>query len=148
MSSRSELQRLVESRLRRATTAIDGLDQRAAAIFGVNRTDLRLLDLLVSRGPLTAGALAGAAGMSTGGMTLALDRIETAGYVQRQPNPKDRRSIVVRVTDRVDGPSREAFGSLQTWLTTALARYSSEQLELLAEFLGSWGDVVEAALES
>ncbi|HUY08921.1 MAG TPA: MarR family transcriptional regulator [Candidatus Dormibacteraeota bacterium] len=148
MSSRSELQQLVDSRLRRATTAIDGLDRRAAAIFGVNRTDLRLLDLLASRGPLTAGGLAKAAGMSTGGMTVALDRMESAGYVQREPNAQDRRSIVVRVTDRVAAPSREAFGSLQTWLTAALTRYSGEQLELLAEFLGTWGDAVEATLES
>lgn len=138
----------MDSRLRRATTAIDGLDHRAALIFGVNRTDLRLLILLVGQGPLTAGALARAVGISTGGMTIALDRLEQAGYVRREPNAKDRRSVVVRVTDRIAAPSRQAFGPLQRRLTTVLRAYQPEQLELLAELLDSWVDAVEEALRS
>lgn len=140
--------KLVESRLRRATTAIDGLDQRAATIFGLNRTDLRLLDLLSSRGPLTAGELSRAAGISSGGMTLALDRLEQAGYVRREPNANDRRSVVVRVTAKIAGPSRLAFGPVQERMAGVLGAYAVERLELLAEFLGSWGDAIEETLEN
>lgn len=147
LSTRQSLLQLVESRLRRATTAIDGLDQRAAQIFGLNRTDLRLLDLLSSRGPLTAGALSRAAGMSSGGITIALDRLERAGYVRREPNAQDRRSVVVRVTAKIAAPSRRAFGPVQERMAGVLGAYAVDRLELLAEFLGSWGDAIEEALE-
>ncbi|HVB54467.1 MAG TPA: MarR family transcriptional regulator [Candidatus Acidoferrales bacterium] len=148
MSSKQALVQLVDSRLRRATTAVDGLDQRAALIFGVNRTDLRLLDLLASQGPLTAGALARAAGISSGGMTIALDRLERAGYVRRELNPRDRRSIVVQVTEEIGRPSQEAFGPLQARVTTVLAGYRTAELEILAKFLESWGDAIEETLRS
>ncbi len=138
----------MEGELRRATSAIDGLDQRAARVFGVNRTDLRLLDLLAARGPMTIGELGRAAGMSSGGMTIALDRLEEARYVRREPNPKDRRSVLLQVTERIGGPSAQAFGPLQAWMASVLATYQGEELEVLAQFLGSWADAIESALES
>ncbi|HVC39863.1 MAG TPA: MarR family transcriptional regulator [Candidatus Dormibacteraeota bacterium] len=146
MSTRRDLVELVGSRLRRATTAIDGLDQRATIFFGVNRTDLRLLDLLASRGPLSAGELGRAAGISSGGMTVALDRLTRAGYVLRTPNDNDRRSVMVQVTEKIEGPSQAAFGPLQARVEAILEGYRAEQLELLAEFLDSWADAIEDAL--
>lgn len=43
--------------------------------------------------------LADALALTTGGMTRLLDRIEAGGLVQRQPDPGDRRSIHIVVTD-------------------------------------------------
>ena len=34
-------------------------------------------------------------GLSSGGITVALDRLEKAGYVRREPNPEDRRSLLI-----------------------------------------------------
>jgi DNA-binding MarR family transcriptional regulator len=39
-------------------------------------------------------------GLTTGGVTAALDRLEKAGYIRRQPNPGDRRSVLVRAIPR------------------------------------------------
>ncbi len=139
---------LVESQLRRVTTAVDRADQRAALIFGVNRADLGLLDLLASRGAQTAGALARAAGITSGGMTSALDRLGRAGYVKRQRHPTDRRSIVVQVTPAISGPSQEAVGPLQVRMAKELGRYRSGQLEIVALFLEHWGDAIEATLRT
>lgn len=147
LSSRQELLQLVELRLRRATTAIDGLDQRAAALFELNRTDLRLVDLLASRGPLTAGELARRAGISTGGLTAALDRLERAGYVRRQANPSDRRGVVAHLTTKVAAPARRAFEPVQQRMTEILDRYRVDELELVAGFLESWVEVMEKSLE-
>ena len=37
--------------------------------------------------------------ITSAGMTRTLDRLERAGYVERLPNPEDRRSILIGLTD-------------------------------------------------
>lgn len=48
----------------------------------------------------TPGKLARRQGLSTGAMTNRIDRLEQAGFVRRLPDPDDRRSILVELTDR------------------------------------------------
>ena len=38
--------------------------------------------------------------LSSGGMTKRLDRLAAAGLIERRPDPKDRRGILVKLTDR------------------------------------------------
>jgi len=87
MSNRNELIGQVRSAMRRLTTEIDGLDECAAAHFGVNRTDLRVIDTLRSRGPLTASELASAVGLTSGGLSIALERLERLGSAAAPPTP-------------------------------------------------------------
>jgi DNA-binding MarR family transcriptional regulator len=58
----------------------------------------------------TPGKLSERLGLSSGAMTNRLDRLEAEGLVRRLPDPKDRRSVVVELTD--DGLQRwqEATG--------------------------------------
>lgn len=42
-----------------------------------------------------ATRLAGLTGLSSGGVTVALDRLGKGGYLRRAPNPDDRRSLLV-----------------------------------------------------
>lgn len=49
---------------------------------------------------LTPGQLAAAVMLSTGGMTKRLDRLEAAGLVERSPDPRDRRGLLVGLTAR------------------------------------------------
>jgi DNA-binding MarR family transcriptional regulator len=56
-----------------------------------------VLDLL---GPSTPGKLAECTGLTTGGVTVMLDRLEKAGFVKRERNPNDRRSVLVHVNPK------------------------------------------------
>lgn len=47
----------------------------------------------------TAGELAGISLVSTGGVTLRLDRLEKAGLIIRERDPEDRRVVYARLTD-------------------------------------------------
>src|SRR5580704_10211855 len=72
-------------------------NQRIAQSMGINPTDQQMLNLLDLSGGATPGKLAQWTGLTTGGVTVALDRLETAGYIVRERNPGDRRSVIVRV---------------------------------------------------
>jgi DNA-binding MarR family transcriptional regulator len=76
----------------------------AAAIFfnaqtaervGLGLTDMQMLHMLQLYGQSTPGKLGTWTGLSSGGVTVALDRLEKAGYVRRKPNPADRRSLLI-----------------------------------------------------
>jgi DNA-binding MarR family transcriptional regulator len=125
----------VRAALRRLTAEIDGLDQRAANHFRINRSDLRCLDVLRGLGPATPTTLAGAVGMTTGGLSLALDRLEAAGYVARRPNSNDRRSVIVEPTEHLAQVEREIFGPLGRRMGEIIARYGEADLEVIRDFL-------------
>jgi len=67
---------------------------------GLHVTDMQCMNLLDLLGPVTPGRLARWTGLTTGGVTVMLDRLEWAGFVIREPNPLDRRSVVVRVNPK------------------------------------------------
>jgi DNA-binding MarR family transcriptional regulator len=134
VSSRDKA-REVRAALRRLTAEIDGLDQRAANRFGINRSDLRCLDVLRGVGPTTPTTLAGAVGMTTGGLSLALDRLEAAGYVTRRPNSSDRRSVIVEPTEHLAQVEREIFGPLVRGMGEIISRYGETDLEVIRGFL-------------
>src|SRR5215472_17239154 len=68
---------------------------QAAERSGLSLTDLQMLHVLQLYGPSTPSRLAVETRLSSGGVTVALDRLEKAGYIRRQPNPADRRSLLV-----------------------------------------------------
>src|SRR6516225_5963334 len=124
----------VRAALRRLTAEIDGLDQRAANRFGINRSDLRCLDVLRGVGPTTPTTLAGALGMTTGGLSLALDRLEAAGYVTRRPNSSDRRSVIIEPTEHLAQVEREVFGPLARQMGEIIGRFREAELEVIRDF--------------
>lgn len=143
--SRQDKEMDVRVALRRLTTEIDGLDHRAANRFGVNRSDLRCLDVLRAVGPSTPTTLASAVGMTTGGLSLALDRLEAAGYVTRRPNSNDRRSVIVEPTERLAQLEREIFGALGRRIGEISARYQDGDLDVIREFLDDVADAAASA---
>jgi DNA-binding MarR family transcriptional regulator len=69
---------------------------RAAEKVGLGLTDMQMVHLLQLHGPSTPSRLAAWTGLSSGGITVALDRLEKAGYIRREPNPADRRSLLIK----------------------------------------------------
>ena len=63
--------------------AVDEVDEQVARRAKINRTDLRCLDVLTRSEPMSAGGLAELTGLTTGGMTVVVDRLESGGFVKR-----------------------------------------------------------------
>src|SRR6516165_7292645 len=114
--------------LRALSTEIDRLDKAAADRYGLNRTDMRALDIVGQAGPLAPTDLARGLGFTTGGVTTVLDRLERAGYIRRRPDPRDRRRQTVEITEATASRDQEVFGDLIRGTSDLLAAYTDEQL--------------------
>lgn len=69
---------------------------RASDALSLAPTDLVCMCLLQLNGPATPGWLAEMTGLTTGAVTGMVDRLERAGYVSREPDPQDRRKVIVK----------------------------------------------------
>jgi DNA-binding MarR family transcriptional regulator len=134
MTERALLGQVVGS-LRALSTEIDRLDQAAADRYGLNRTDMRALDILGRSGPLAPTALARLLGFTTGGVTTVLDRLEKAGYIRRRPDPGDRRRQLVETTEATAARDEEVFGDLIRGTRDLLADYTNDELLIIRDFL-------------
>ena len=136
--SRTERRRIAldaQDELRRLSTAIDGLDEKAALRFGINRTDLRCVDVLTSAGSQKPGELAAAVGLTTGGLSIALERLERVGYIRRRRHTTDRRSVIVEATDKAHAVDEEVFGRIERRMRRLFVGYKPEELEVILRFL-------------
>ena len=113
----------------------DNFDQAIADHLGMNRTDMRCVDLIDQAGGMTAGELAKAAGLTSGAVTAVIDRLEKAGMAKRVADPADRRRVRIEVTPRLwelTGPLLMPFIEESQAI---LVDYTTEELERFAEFL-------------
>ena len=121
--------------IRAGQRATDAVDDLAAELLGVNRTDSRCIDILEQHGRMTAGQLSLLSGLSTGAVTAVIDRLERAGYAQRVPDPSDRRHVLVELTELARERIWKLMGRpLREATVPVMQRYSDKELELLIEF--------------
>src|SRR5262245_57724054 len=66
---------------------------------GLPYTRLRLLEALHCQGPGMMRALGDGLGLSPRNMTALVDALEDEGLVTRRPHPRDRRAVLVELTD-------------------------------------------------
>jgi MarR family transcriptional regulator, organic hydroperoxide resistance regulator len=99
MSTRShaELRETVVRSLRQFIAGSILYNQQIADTLGLRLIDVQCINVLDLLGPSTPGELARSTGLTTGGVTVMLDRLEKGGYLKREPNPRDRRSVLVRL---------------------------------------------------
>lgn len=96
-----ETEGIVE-RIQKLNKHLDRALNETLAEFELDRGEWRLLGALRRSGPpyrRSPGHLADDLGLSSGAMTNRLDRLEAAGLVRRLPDPNDRRSLQVELTD-------------------------------------------------
>ena len=112
------------------------MNQAAADRIGINATDLNCLNILSFKGQMTAGELARETGLTTASITGVVDRLEEAGYVRRERDPRDRRRVVIRLV--LETALRDVASvflpMMRDWQQMA-ARYSDDELGLIVGFL-------------
>jgi DNA-binding MarR family transcriptional regulator len=119
--------------VRATQSAVDQMDDAACRALGINRTDGRCMDVIDREGPVSAGRLAEASGLTTAAVTAVIDRLEKAGYARRLGDPNDRRRVLVELTPLARERAEVIWGPFQIF-RVELAKLSMEQLEFLLEF--------------
>ena len=75
--------------------------------------------------------------MSPGAVTALVDRLEKKGYAERIPNPKDRRSALVRETETGLKESLEHLWPYIEEIRGLEERFSEEERAIIARFLSA-----------
>jgi DNA-binding MarR family transcriptional regulator len=125
----------VIARLRELGSELDRLDDVAAQLYGLNRTDMRALEIIGRSAPIAPSELARRLGFTTGGITTVIDRLERAGFARRRPDRTDRRRLLVTTTEATRIHDRQVFGPLMHAITTLLQPYSPDEVRLITTFL-------------
>jgi len=120
--------------IRKFVSAANIFNARAAEKVGLGPTDLQMVHILQLQGPSTPSRLGAATGLSSGGVTVALDRLEKAGYIRRQPNPADRRSLLVALAPTAVVKLKKLFEGVQARGRRLLATLPERDLEVVLRF--------------
>jgi DNA-binding MarR family transcriptional regulator len=131
--------------VRRSQNATDRFDQAVADAIGLNRTDLRCLDIVEMDGPVTAGRLAELSGLTTGAITTVIDRLEHRGLARRVRDPRDRRRVLVDVAPEARQGAADYYGAQMALAERMYRRYTQAQLEFLLEFVREGRELNERA---
>jgi MarR family transcriptional regulator, organic hydroperoxide resistance regulator len=108
--------------------------QRVAEKLGLHPTDLQFLNVLELLGPLTPKVLQHHSGLSSGGVSVVLNRLEKAGYIRRRSNPKDGRSIVVDFAPAKQRKVKAHYDRVEQQFTNLLISSPIEELETVLDF--------------
>ena len=112
----------------------------------VNPTDLEAMEELIRDGALSPTELARRLNMSTAAVTTVVDRLTAVGHVSREPNPDDRRGILV-----VPRPEsvRKAMATLMPMILgmdAVVSGFDEAERETITAYLRAVADVYRAQL--
>jgi DNA-binding MarR family transcriptional regulator len=128
-TSISELASLLRPSLLRLTRLIR--NQRVD--MSVTLTQISAMATLATRGPMSAGELAGCEKVQPPSMTKVLANLEERGLVRRTVHPADRRQAIISVTDSGFDLLESERRSRNAWLTQRLAALTPDEQALLRD---------------
>ena len=128
----------VLSRVSRLARHLDIARRGAFAAHDLEAWEFDVLSALRRAGPpfqLTPGALLRATLVTSGTMTNRIDRLAAAGLVRREPDPRDRRGVLVTLSERGQTVVDAALTDLLDREQALLAGLGDEQRQQLADLL-------------
>lgn len=120
------------------------LHQAVADHLGLNITDHKCLDIVLTRGPMTAGRLAEDSGLTTGAITGVVDRLEKKGFVRRVAAPQDRRKTMIEVVPEGVRQMEQLFAGLSQKTAEIVARYSAAERAAIDDFARQAAAMIDA----
>ena len=122
---------------REFSTAIVMFHEAVGRLMGLSAVERKCIDVLRRLGPVTAGTIGEHTGLTTGAVTGLMDRLEKAGYVRRERDPRDRRKVLVQLlpNEHMDALLAAAFGPFGDDMATIAARYSQAEIRVIADWI-------------
>jgi DNA-binding MarR family transcriptional regulator len=127
----SDLRQLFNDLIRFEIELWNAVDARLKSEFELPLTHFEPMSVIDRLPGCRVYDIAGELGITTGGASKLVDRIEASGYCRRLPNPADRRSSLLELTpegQRLLAEAEAAFGEeLQRWLGAAVPERTLRQ---------------------
>lgn len=139
-SDRAQLHETVISCLRQFIAGSILYNQQIADRVGLRLTDMQCINALELIGPSTPGELARFTGLTTGGVTVMLDRLEKGGYLKREPNPRDRRSVLVHVNPAKVKKMQAFYGEINHRMAALLDETPERELRSVVNLLSKMNE--------
>lgn len=136
--------------LRRIFHAVDRHSRRLARLHGLTEPQAICLNAINRAGELNPGQLARTISLSPPTVTGILDRLERRGLIKRERTARDKRQVVVRLTnegrhllENSPPPMQERFTRRLTELTVARQRQIARSLDQVVRLMEA--EDIEAA---
>lgn len=142
--SRDEILEAVTDSGRRLSTAVVLFHSNVSRRVGLGSTEEKVLELVHRHRQATVGELADLAGMPKNSLSDLLDRLEDKGFVERRRHPDDGRKVAVIGTEAGAARIGAQFGGLMASLAALNEEFSTEELAIVAEYLGRAAEIQTA----
>lgn len=102
---------------------------RRGSELGLGPSDLAAMGHLYFEGPQAPGELSAWMGVTSGTMTALLRRVEKAGFLRRDPNPQDRRGVVVSLSPAGSHAMQWFYEQLEEIIGESLTGLSEHEVQ-------------------
>lgn len=126
--------------------AVETLDKESIRSLGFQcLSDFGLLEVLYHKGSLPINAIGKKIFLTSGSLTTAVDRAEKSGLVTREHGRKDRRVVLVHLTDKGKALIEEAFQQHAAHLESIFNPLGAKERKNLAKLLKKIGKYAESS---
>jgi DNA-binding MarR family transcriptional regulator len=108
---------------------------RAGRRRGIGPSGVTVMTTLLLDGARGPSELAGLLDITTASATELVDRLEALGFVRRRPHPRDRRRLLVELTDSGAHEIGTVFGSFTAHIERSGEAMSAGDREAVLEFV-------------
>jgi MarR family 2-MHQ and catechol resistance regulon transcriptional repressor len=119
----------------KAYAALQRHADSSIAELGLGLSDFGVLESLLHKGPLPVNTIGAKVNLTSGSISVAVDRLENRGWVERMNHPDDRRTRLVRLTPEGREIIERAFtrhaGAMEVAASGLSKRERAEAIALL-----------------
>ena len=119
-----------------------------ARLLNMSETEASALAHLARHGQLTPRQLGELLGLTSGGATALVHRLEEAGHVTRRPHPRDRRSIILTPSASVLESAGEVYAPLVQDMDAISSRLSPAEREVIGRYMTEIAGISERHAEA
>jgi MarR family 2-MHQ and catechol resistance regulon transcriptional repressor len=124
----------------KAASAVQGYAQKSISELEMCGSDFAVLEAVLHKGPLPVNEIGKKVLLTSGSITVAVDRLETKGFVERRAHGTDRRARIVHLTKEgrkvINRVYADHAADMEQLATASLTRAQRETLIRLLKKIG------------
>jgi DNA-binding MarR family transcriptional regulator len=136
---------MIAASLQRFGLARDQMRSALASGAGISPADLDALEYLEADGPLTQRQLGDRLALTSGAITMLVDRLEQGGWVRRRPHPTDRRYVLVELSPQAAQRTPGALAAYHAQVRAIAATVPARHQDAIGSFLQSAAEAASNA---